>query len=304
MGVLFCRDDETRFVPAGRCLVGRSRSCDLRLTDRSVSGEHAVLRFHELDWQVRCLGSRNGTTVNGDTVPTGEWMVVPPNAVLRFGTSAAWVLDDAGRPGALAMPRDGGVPIAADEGILVLPHADDPQALVFQTGDGRWLLEKDARTKSIEDGAAIALGSDVWTARLPSVHPDTVSRFDGPPSLLEATLHFAVSSDEEYVELRVDVGGRDYDLGARAHHYLLLTLARLRASDIDDGIVPTSAGWVYQDDLAKKLGVDDPKVYMDVFRARKQFASTGLEGAAGVVERRPGTRQMRLGVAKSHIVRL
>lgn len=51
------------------CCVGRERSCQLRIQDRSVSRQHAVIRLTENGWLLTDLGSTNGTKVN-DTLAT------------------------------------------------------------------------------------------------------------------------------------------------------------------------------------------------------------------------------------------
>jgi pSer/pThr/pTyr-binding forkhead associated (FHA) protein len=45
--------------------IGRDRTCDLVLSDRTVSRLHAVLRRFGDEWFVEDLTSTNGTRVNG-----------------------------------------------------------------------------------------------------------------------------------------------------------------------------------------------------------------------------------------------
>jgi predicted component of type VI protein secretion system len=67
----------------GRWVLGRSRSCDLRLEDGSISRRHAELAVRANVCLVRDLGSTNGTYVNdrrvrvarlrrGDVLTLGE----------------------------------------------------------------------------------------------------------------------------------------------------------------------------------------------------------------------------------------
>lgn len=49
----------------GRCLVGRSRECDYRISDPTVSARHAEVFLHEDAWVVSDLGSVNGVFLNG-----------------------------------------------------------------------------------------------------------------------------------------------------------------------------------------------------------------------------------------------
>jgi pSer/pThr/pTyr-binding forkhead associated (FHA) protein len=56
--------------------LGRRPSCDIRLDFENISGKHCVLRFINGVWNVRDLGSTNGTTVNGSRIAT-EQSVMP-----------------------------------------------------------------------------------------------------------------------------------------------------------------------------------------------------------------------------------
>jgi hypothetical protein len=48
--------------------IGRESSNDIVLTDRSVSGHHAVIRMVGGEWLIADLNSRNGTYVNGSAI--------------------------------------------------------------------------------------------------------------------------------------------------------------------------------------------------------------------------------------------
>jgi hypothetical protein len=60
-------------------------------------------------------------------------------------------------------------------------------------------------------------------------------------------------------------------------------------------------GWLYQDDLAEMLGLDGKHLNVVVYRCRRQFAAAGIVNAADVIERRSGTRQIRIGVGRVEI---
>jgi pSer/pThr/pTyr-binding forkhead associated (FHA) protein len=61
-------------------LVGRARSCDVVLEDRSVSRCHARLVFRDPTWVICDLDSTNGTLVNG--VRVGRCQLRPGDRVL------------------------------------------------------------------------------------------------------------------------------------------------------------------------------------------------------------------------------
>ena len=52
----------------GRLVIGRSRECDIRLTDPNVSRKHAEVRREGPNFYVVDLDSTNGTEVNGRRV--------------------------------------------------------------------------------------------------------------------------------------------------------------------------------------------------------------------------------------------
>jgi hypothetical protein len=108
---------------------------------------------------------------------------------------------------------------------------------------------------------------------------------------------FRVSSDEEHVELVMHCGAGPVDLGARGHNYLLLLLARQRLADAGQNLPAGTCGWVYQDELVRALKVSAERLNIDIFRIRKQFEAIGLSEPASIVERRPRTKQLRIGVA-------
>jgi pSer/pThr/pTyr-binding forkhead associated (FHA) protein len=67
--------------------IGRDSSNDIVLTDRSVSGHHAVVRYIAGEWVIGDLDSRNGTLVNGELI-TGETSIVVGD-VVQFGAVRA-----------------------------------------------------------------------------------------------------------------------------------------------------------------------------------------------------------------------
>ena len=129
----------------------------------------------------------------------------------------------------------------------------------------------------------------------------TVEGAAARPTLETLTLCFAVSRDEEHVELFLIDGERRFELGSRAHHYLLLTLARARLHDADSEENEAERGWLYADDLARDLALDLTQLNLHVYRARQQLARAGILNAGRLVERRAGSRQLRLGPDKLQI---
>lgn len=294
-----------------RHLVGRSRLADLRMTDPTVSGEHAVLRWTGREWELHDLGSRNGTSVDGRKLASGERVSLGRGAVIAFGqTENAWQLADDAPPTIMAICEDDDEPLCARNDLLALPSDEVPEAVIYRDGGGNWLLEQAGETARVGDRTPVRAGGRDYVLRVPDVIAPTWDAGSPAPHLSALTLQFSVSRDEEYVALTARSDHRVIDLGARAHHALLLGLARSRLADrqarqatAGDGAPPESSeGWVYQDELASQLAIDETHLNVAVFRCRRQLAEAGIVGAANIVERRRPTRELRLGVARIEIV--
>lgn len=268
---------------AVRTLVGRGPRCQLQLTNRKVSGEHAALAWTGAGWEVRDLGSRNGTYVDGQRLSKGARAAVAIGSMVAFGDPDGifeWI---SVAPPPASARDEGGAVRHAEEGVLVLPDDTDPQVTIF-CRNGRWVCDDEDGTRPAP--ATIALGGRIWTLTLPQSLATTVQ---AAVRLAEVRLDFTVSRDEEHVEIAARFGERPQTLRGRAHHYLLAVLARLRLEG-EDG------GWVHADALTRMLAMDRRAMNVQIFRARQEFARLGVLDAADLIERRAGGK-LRLGVS-------
>jgi len=70
-------------LPSSVTVIGRRRSCDLRIPLASVSKKHCQLNFDDGALKIRDLGSRNGTILNGKNVTEA---VIQPGDTIRIGS--------------------------------------------------------------------------------------------------------------------------------------------------------------------------------------------------------------------------
>lgn len=85
--------------------VGRSSKCAIALADATVSKSHAEFARVGGRWQVRDLGSRNGTRLNGE--PVTEARVIRAGDVVEFGSVTLQLGEDATTPiSAITGPTD------------------------------------------------------------------------------------------------------------------------------------------------------------------------------------------------------
>jgi len=284
-----------------RCILGRSRACTVRVVEPSVSGEHASLRWVGGIWEIQDLHSRNGTFVDGRRLAAGERAALISGSVLGFGRPDSFILVDVDPPEAFAAPLGGGPPVVTQSGLLGLPDPVAPLLMIFLARDG-WMVERAGEAVAVGDGEIVRIGGDAWKLYLPEPLPETVDSMASPAGIDNIRLRFHVSRDEEYVELVALHGGRTIDLKARAHHYLLLMLARAR---LRDRTLPDDRqGWVLQSDLLTMLRVDANHLHLDIYRLRRQFGEAAIVNAARIIERRAGTRALRIGLARIEIVAL
>ncbi len=202
----------------------------------------------------RFLGSRNGTTLAGRRLRQGERAAVALGALVSFGGSSnRWRLIDDGPPVPMARPLDGGEPICAEHELIALPNTGAPEVTVYRDAAGEWMLERESGTERAVEGREVSAGGWRFTLHLPDVVAPTWEGEALPLSLERLSLRFTVSRDEEFIEVSAVAPGHTVELGARAHHGVLLALARARLEDQQEAarapaasrLPETSQGWLY-----------------------------------------------------------
>ncbi len=289
MGVLVHLNTGASSPLPARLLIGRAPTCFVHLDQPLASAEHAVLEWVGADWQVKDLGSRNGTFVDGERLEPGQTVLLAAGSRVAFGEPTdLWRLDDPGPPRPLALDLASRDVVVGDEGLLVLPSVDEPEASVFRGADGRWHLERGHLADAATDQQVVTIAERTFCLLLPSAH-DATPFVEDPLDLATVTFRFAVSRNEEHVDIALEAANRTLDLETRDHHYLLLTLARLRARDRDQ--VEAERGWVDRDELLKMLRMTQNAFNVAVHRARQQLLAVGVVGGASVVQVRRGERR-------------
>lgn len=277
------------------------------LHDLCASAEHAAIAWSGERWEVRDLGSLNGTWLDGRRLTAGERAPVRTDARLAFGGGDAWLLADDRGAGPAARNEANGEIVHSTTGLLALPSAGDPQATIYRCADGRWLVELGAELRTIPDRTQIDLAGARWSLFLPSELgpvPTTLKAEGSPLVLADVSMWFAPSLDEEHVDVRVRTGdGKEWLLPPRSSHYVLLTLARARLEDARSAVAPEEQGWIYASRLADMLQYTPERLNLEIFRARSLFAKLGFADATHLIERRTVNRQLRIGVVGLHVTR-
>jgi hypothetical protein len=300
-----CSTGTTRLLEPSH-VVGRGPSpkCSLTLHHPHVSGVHAELRWTGAGWELKDLGSRNGTFLNGRRLEPSVPARLEKGSKVAFGTPEhEWEVLDVSAPPVMVVPLGEGEPVLLRDEFIALPSSEDPRAMIYRTPEGAWMLESgDAAPRPVVDLETFEAVGRLWRFSCADLPPPTLAapgvtkiRFE----LRELLLTFSVSRDEEHVHLEMSRPGHDVDMGSRKHNYLLLTLARRRLEEERQGLPETSRGWIDQEDLAHDPSMAPPQLNIDVFRIREQFAKAGVIDAAQIIERRSG--QLRLGTDRVSI---
>jgi hypothetical protein len=300
MAILRRQRDRKEVLLAPEYVVGRMPTCQLCLDLSFVSLAHALLRWNGAFWELRDLGSRNGTFVGGARSMAGQAVRVSKGAVIAFGDpSEAWELACDLAPLPSAVPLDGGTPSHLLGGVIAIPDSDHPLATLSNDGEC-WFLETDAGRAVIETGGEFAVAGRAWRLDCPSVAATTWMGHEGLTSLGEARLMFSVSRDEEHVALSIHTGGKLKKLGEKAAFYLAMVLARRRLQDRDES--RPEPGWVDVDTLLQMIPDygSDVSLNVEIYRFRRALGDAGVRDAVAAIERRRG--QVRLGTDRVDVV--
>lgn len=280
-----------------RTLIGRSGDSDLRIDDKKVSAEHAVIRWTGSGWELKDLASRNGTVVDGWRIPPGTRVALSKGSSFRFGSpSERWELASSAPPDVVAISDDGSKTLQAEHGHLML----DDGSLIYTDDGANYWLEQAGNRRRVRDGEIVETASTLFRLSIPppELLDEATATVDSGLSLSTLLLSFSVSPDEEHVQLTLKAPDMEHRFRPRSFDYMLLALARARLSDARSETVPPSEhGWRYADELAESLGLDVGHLNVDIYRARRRMAEVVVENADALVERRSSTRAIRLGTA-------
>lgn len=299
---------ENYFPLAPHHTFGRlAASVDTHIDKPYVSKLHAAIEWNGSHWRIKNLGL-NGTWVNGVALGQGDVRDLSLDDDIRFAEQAdpGFKVIDLTPPADMLWPLEKNLdnfePIYLSRYHL-LPDANAPElALFYNEQTQQWhqeaLHQGDHEQPELNDGDLVQFNNTHWQFVRAQVYGPTEAK--SSRHINDYEFIFNMSLDEETTQLELH-HQQTLDLAVRSHHYLLLQLARHRAEDADRGLDNKSQGWVYADQLAAELGLDNTHMNIQIFRARKQLVDA-LPDALGqqcLLERRGG--KIRFGCEKFKI---
>ncbi len=293
-------------------IVGRQADqVDTWSSNPLVSRIHASVTWKGEHWQLRDL-STHGTWLNGVRVQSDRYVALQAGDTICLSSQsdAQWQLVDSGAP----RPMLRGVTGDADDMVLsdntFLPSDDNPDLYIsFSAKTQSWVYSVIGNNDEalldvpLTNGDLVSCKGRCWRAILTETTTATRDGLQAPDVSDSLDFRFDLTLDEENTTLSVRRNGETIDLGERAHHYLLMHLARSRAQQAQTGVVPGDQGWVDCSTLCRDLGLDEQSVNLQVFRARQQLSAAfgdSLDGSR-LVERKRG--KLRFGLPCFTIVK-
>ncbi len=289
MGRLRRLSDGLELELSAQCLLGRNKTCTHPLDDPYLSGEHAKLRWAGDGWEIRDLGSSNGTFVDGRRLEPGIPIRLGEGIDLGFGEERGWRLVDAGGPAALARNLTSGDVVQADGEILAIPSDVDPQLSVYPNpGGAGWVMEPTGKEPvAVGHTAEVAVGGATWRLELPMIAEAT------PVVDASKVIHSVLQVFEQRGDVLVwsyRFRGETVEISDLEFVQVVLHLAKARKADEDKPM--DERGWRTVQSVADDLGLAASTVNVNIFRARKALAKAGVEGAAELFEAGPGQRRL------------
>lgn len=279
-------------------------SVNTLLTSPEISKIHAIVEWDGTEWILRDI-STNGSWLNNVRLIDNKKYVLSINDRIYFGERGCdyfEVLD-------LSPPCDilvSGTKERKTHKVIslnnysILPSDSEPEVVLYQNQQTRqWYKEKisDSNHKGqlLEDNDIISFSGRDWHLKLNNIDVATENLGANQLNIGDLEFNFFCSLDEENIELKINTPARTSELGIRIHHYLTMSLARIRAQDAEQGLDELSQGWIYTEQLACNLGIDISHLNIQIHRARKQFI-TSLDSVINsntLIQRRPG--ELRFG---------
>lgn len=283
-------------------LVGRREGCLLSIDDGCISSIHASIRWHDSRWIIRDLNSTNGTWVNGVRLSSDADKELGPGDRLTFGASPHhWLVEDVAAPAPMVISLSGGGVHVMEDGVLAVSTENGDFASIFRSANGSWQLETREATSGIRHDDTFSFAGATWRFSCSEDWQSTAPV--GAPRLIDdCDLILGVSPDEEYVEITAECDCQRLSLGAQSGYYLLLTLARLRRADEEEGQKPEDVGWRHRDELMRMLRCTETQLNVWICRVRAKFETMGFLDYASIVERREGTGRLRIGASRLSFV--
>ncbi|MCD9460561.1 FHA domain-containing protein [Marinibactrum halimedae] len=246
-------------------------NCDTGLSDSLCSRNHCIIEYIGNTW-VLIDHSKNGTYVNNKKVEAKR-VSLNKDDTLTFskkgGESFIVISTEPPQPFLINQSKNHFIQLTSNN---ILPNENHPELLIYRH-NFEWVLEHDKTVKKLYSHDNITLNKESWVFFPNDTIQDTVTHaINGLSSIHRYTLYFSVSLNEENVQVSIQHHDDTLiDFGYKAHHHILLILARQRLLDEARCIPDSEHGWIANEVLTSELGIDTSHLNTHIYRLRKAF---------------------------------
>jgi pSer/pThr/pTyr-binding forkhead associated (FHA) protein len=273
------------YLNAYHCFGRSATNADTVIDASEISRLHAVIEWVDEQYVIRDISS-NGTWVNDSKLIKDCVQKLNVGDKIYFARTEAhgFLVQELSPPQNMLLAIESSVTNKTPSPIMlsdsnILPSTQQPEiALFYVHSKDKWYKEYlddvTGVAYAVSDLDIVNFSGKSWQLKLNSPTENTAHL--AKPKLLahQIKYRFNLSQDEETTELTITANDEEFYLSDRAHHYLVLSLARDRDEDAKKGIDEYNQGWRLRETIAKDLGEDMPFVNTHVFRAKRQLVST------------------------------
>jgi len=293
MAILINTETKQPLVLRTQHIFGRhSGSSQTILKNPEASRLHASVFWNGSHWLIQD-NSSNGTFLNNALITAGTKNRLKVGDSIQFGALNAciWIFNNEEPPKSLLVSLVDGINPIELEGVVVLPNEASPEITIYQVASGQWVFENSIGITTLESGRKVSTDNNSWIF----IDAEISDRTQQADHILnkdstDIKLNFTVSKNEEHVSIKIKINRLQINLGERAHHYLMLYLARKRLTDLQQGLENSEQGWIDKDILCQQTGLDEKHVNLQIYRFRKQLiqANPAAIQLLQIIERRRG----------------
>lgn len=282
--------------------IGRGNKNDLWITNSDISKMHCVIFWEADRWYLKDH-SRNATLVNQRVVHHATIELIE-DCEIQFGEEeeTVWKL------GSLDAPRSYFVRgtdthkeyIELKDDVFLYPNAENPLVSFFLSPSMCWMMDDGNSVKDLLHREEYEVIDKKWKFISNESMEDTV---DQMMVMKMARLDYHISADEESVGIKIIVNDLEMTLGDQIHNHLLLLLARIKKSDVQNEVGSEDQGWIYSESLLHELSrellqeIDTNYLNIMIHRIRSSFKELKPYGYlfANIIERKRGKLRLNYG---------
>lgn len=258
---------------------GRSKKIStIHLAEKDISQSHAIIEWKNGSWFLQDY-SRNGTLVSEKYIHHSS-KKLKEGDIIQFGRSEStkFKITDISPPASYLMSLTNPEVIIELRNYHKIYKGKDNDTLIYYSSEMYWKAETISNTIRFEHGKSYQILNQNWVF---IENQPLDSTIDTRNIIDDAQFLFTVSEDEEHIGLKISINDMVLDLGERAHHLLLLILAREKLSDAKNPSLTNNFGWMDMDNLvdriSKELNKEVDQYYLNLLIHRFKKQLFGLE---------------------------